>query len=135
MNYDFENSEIKKNFKNQSTIRVGGELRVTPAFSLRAGYIYQTSGVDANVYNGPTEVYLSGTTPAYTVDDKTQYVTLGAGYRYKAFYADLAYVNKQRTSTYHAFTGYNNGATFITAPTYDLKSTDNNIVITLGVKF
>lgn len=135
MNYDFENSEIKKNFKNQSTIRVGGELRVTPEFSLRAGYVYQTSGVDADVYNGNTEVYLSGTNPAYTVDDKTQYVTLGAGYRYKAFYADLAYVNKQRTSTYHAFTGYNNGNEFIHAPVYDLKSTDNNIVLTIGVKF
>ena len=135
MNYDFENNEIKSNFKPQSTIRVGGELRVTPEFSLRAGYVYQTSGVEKQVYEGTTEVYLSGTNPAFTVDDKTQYVTLGAGYRYKAFYADLAYVNKQRTSSYHAFTGYTDANNFIQAPRFDLKSTDNNIVVTLGVKF
>ncbi|MDE7154301.1 MAG: hypothetical protein K2O00_07670 [Muribaculaceae bacterium] len=135
MNYDFENNEIKKNFKAQNTIRVGAEYRVLPEFSLRAGYVYQTSGVDSQVYDGATEVYLSGTNPAYTVDDKTQYVTLGAGYRYKNFYADLAYINKQRTSSYHAFTGYNDGTHFVQAPKFDLKSTDNNIVITLGVRF
>lgn len=135
INYDFENNEIKENFKMQNTIRVGGEFRVIPEFSLRAGYVYQTSGVESDVYNGSTEVYLSGTNPAYTVDDKTQYVTLGAGYRYKSFYADLAYVNKQRNSSYHAFTGYYSGSSFIDAPRFDLKSTDNNIVITLGYKF
>lgn len=135
INYDLVNEDIKQDFKVQNTIRLGAEFRVTPEFSLRAGYVYQSSGVDAEVYDGQKEVYLSGTNPAYTVDNKTQYVTLGAGYRYKAFYADLAYVNKQRNSSYHAFTSYNDGNQFVQAPQFDLKSTDNNIVLTFGVKF
>lgn len=128
-NYDAENGDIKNYFQATNTIRVGGELRVTPNFSLRAGYSYSQSAVKSETENA--EIYTSGTNPAFTFDKDTQYVTLGLGYRYQAFYADAAYVFKQTKSDYHAFTDYAG----IRAPQYDFTNTNNNIVLSIGFKF
>ncbi len=130
-NYDLENGDIKNYFQAQNTIRVGGELRVTPQFSIRAGYAYSTTNVKSEAEDNRIEIYTSGTNPAYTFNKSTQYVTLGLGYRYQAFYVDAAYVYKNRKSTYHAFTDYAN----VRAPQFDFSDTNNNIVVSLGFKF
>lgn len=130
-NYGPENQDIKNYYQGSNTIRIGGEYRVTPSISLRAGYSYVTSNVKTAAENGSTEIYTSGTNPAYVLNKDTQYITLGAGYRYKAFYADAAYVYKNRKSTYHAFTDYEG----VKAPSFDLTDTNNNIVISVGLKF
>ena len=35
---------------------------------------------------------------------ETNYITCGFGYRYQRFYVDLAYVYKNMSSEYHAYT-------------------------------
>lgn len=132
------NNDIKSYYKAANIIRVGAEYRVTPQFSVRAGYAYESTPTGSEVKNDQLTVYTSnpydtGTTPSYTLDNATQYITCGIGYRYKNFYADAAYVHKSRKSEYHPYTGYNG----YTADPYtaEVKSNDSNIVLSLGFKF
>ena len=130
-NYGPENKDIKDYFQGSNTIRIGAEYRLTPSFSVRAGYSYVASSVKSQAENGSLEIYTSGTNPAYVFNKDTQYVTLGLGYRFKSFYADAAYVYKNRKSTYHAFTDYLG----VKAPSFDFNDINNNIVLSVGLKF
>lgn len=129
--YSLENQDIENIYKPQHTFRIGAEYRVTPEFSVRAGYNHQSSAVEKDLYNANIEVATSGTNPAYTLDNTTQYITLGLGYRYKAFYADLAYVHKDRESSYNTFTNYDGNQN----NAFKMNTKENNIVLSIGVKF
>ncbi len=132
------NGDIKNYYKAANIIRLGAEYRVTPNFSVRAGYAYESTPTGAEVRNDEMMVYTSspydtGTTPSYTLDNSTQYITCGLGYRYKNFYADAAYVHKSRTSEFHPYTG-SNGYT-ANPYTAEVKDNNNSIVLSLGFKF
>lgn len=129
-NYDLNNN-IKTYYKNANTVRVGLEYRVTPQFSLRAGYNHQFSNVKEEVANNQVEVLTSGTDPSYSLDRHTQYFTAGLGYKYKAWYIDAAYVYKDRESTYHAFTNWGDNQ----APQSIVTDHNSSIVISTGFKF
>lgn len=123
---------VKQYFKPSNILRVGGEFKVTPQFSLRAGYSYQTSPVTEEIAGDRIDVVTAGTTLSYTLDDKIQHITAGAGYRYKAFYLDFAYVHKKRSSDYHAFSSEE--ATPL-PPIAKVKDANNEVVFSLGFKF
>lgn len=133
---DFYNQDIKDYFKSSNTLRVGAEYRVTPQFSVRAGYSYTSTNVKSEVRNSDIEVFTSGTNLAYTLDNSTQYVTFGLGYRYKGFYVDAAYVLKHRSSEYHPFTSFKDyDGYWYDAPVAKVKDNNSNLVFTLGYKF
>lgn len=115
---------VRTTFKASNEIRIGGEFKVTPNFSVRAGYSYKTSPVEENLTQDPT----AGTSMSYTLDNKTQRYTAGAGYRYKAFYADLAYVRTNRQSDYYGFFNAE-------APSSTLKDANNEVAVSVGFKF
>ena len=115
---------VRTTFKASNEIRIGGEFKVTPSFSVRAGYSYKTSPVEENLAQDPT----AGTSMSYTLDNKTQRYTAGAGYRYKAFYADLAYVRTSRQSDYYGFFNAE-------APSSTLKDANNEVAVSVGFKF
>lgn len=123
-------SNIKSYYKAVDIFRIGAEYRVTSQLSVRAGYSYQTSPVNDKAYNGGEEIYTSSTTPSYTFDKSTQYITCGLGYRYNWFYADLAYVHKNKKGIYNAYSQYVNDA-----PSAQLTDKSNRIVVTMGVRF
>lgn len=125
------NDDIKNYFKAADIIRIGAEFRVTPRFSLRAGYNYSTSTAKSEVLDGDVEVYTAGMNPAYTLNRDAFAISFGLGYRYKAFYIDGAYIYRNKKSTYHAFTNYAD----VKAPTADLTETTNSIVVSAGFKF
>lgn len=127
--------DIKYYYKPTSTLRLGAEFRVTPQFSVRAGFANTWSAVESGVNEGDEYVYTSGTNPAYTFDTSTRYLTCGLGYRYKGFYADLAYVNKYRKSTYHPFSSFEDDLGWVYGPYADFNTSENNIVVSLGIKF
>lgn len=132
------NGDIKNYYKAANIIRLGAEYRVTPNLSVRAGYAYESTPTGAEVRNDEMMVYTSspydtGTTPSYTLDNSTQYITCGVGYRYKNFYADAAYVHKARTSEFHPYTG-SNGYT-ANPYTAEVKDNNNSIVLSVGFKF
>lgn len=131
------NGDIKDYYKAANIVRVGAEYRLSNHVSLRAGYAYESTPTGGDVKDNKLTVFTSGpsdtgTTPSYTLDNSTQYITCGIGYRYKSFYADAAYVNKSYKSDFHALTP--NQYTAV-QPATEIKSSSNNIVLTVGFKF
>lgn len=143
-------SDVKTYYKSTNILRLGAEYRVTPQFSVRAGYVYETSPVQTDVMRGyqmtsglpeATYMYTSGpddteTLPSFTLDKQTQYITCGLGYRYKNFYADAAYVHRHRSSKFGAFSNYNDiDGYFNEAPSAKVTDNDNSVVLTVGFRF
>ena len=126
------NNNIKDVFQGSNIVRVGVEYRVTPQFSLRAGYNAQTCNVKSAAVDGNVEVLTSGTDPSFSLDSKlTQYITFGAGYKYKGWYFDAAYVHKNRESVFRAYTNYDGNI----APKATVTDNINSFVLSVGYKF
>ena len=125
------NQDIKNYFQGAHTLRLGAEYRVTPRFSVRAGFNYRTSYVKNKAADGNIEIYTSGTDPSYTFDKTATHVSVGMGYKYKSWYIDAAYVYKNRQSTYHAFTDYDN----VRAPQSKLTDNNSSLILTTGIRF
>ncbi len=135
--YDYVNGDIKDYYKASNILRLGAEYRLTPNFSIRAGYAYESTPTGSDVKNNNMMVYTSnpydsGTTPSYTLDNNTQYITCGIGYRYKKFYADAAFVHRTRTSEFHPYTSNDYTQTPLSA---EVKDNFNNLVFSIGFKF
>lgn len=137
------NQDIKTYYKAANILRFGAEYRILPQLSIRAGYVHESTPTGTAISNNEVTVYTSnpddtGTNPAYTLDNSTQYITCGLGYRYKNFSIDAAYVYKHRTSEYHSFTPNDAFDTAgLTATPYQAKLTENynNIVLTATLRF
>lgn len=127
----YANEDIKNYYRGANIIRVGAEYRVTPSFSVRAGYNYQQSAVKEEAANGSMTIYTSGTNPSYTFNKDTQSISLGLGYRYKAWYIDATYQHVHRGATFHAYTNFDTAV----APTASVSNNFNNIIISTGLKF
>ena len=131
--YYATNSDIATYYKSSNTIRIGAEYRINSSFSVRAGYSNVSSPVKSEVKNDGVDIYTSGTLPNYRFDNSTNYITCGAGWRYKHFYADVAYVYKHMSSTFHAYTP--DVASSIPSPQSKLSLTNNQIVFSAGFRF
>ncbi|MCI6494631.1 MAG: hypothetical protein MR997_03830, partial [Bacteroidales bacterium] len=131
--YDDITKDTRSLLRNMSTVRLGAEYRIIPSFSLRAGYCYQSSPHSTTVKDHKTGLPYSGVESNYTLDDDTYYVTCGAGYRYKGFYIDAAYVYKHNKSEYFPFSpDVSNPASMVKS---DLTFKTSSIVLSMGVKF
>ena len=126
---------VKNYFKPSHIIRIGGEYRVNPNWSLRAGYSYKTTQVEKGVDNYDYNIATVGTNPAYQYDNTVQNITCGVGYRYKSFYADMAYVHKMRESVYNAFSPINDNYGYEPNVSADVTDHNNRISLTLGMRF
>lgn len=128
---EWTTQDVKDYLQGQHIIRVGAEYRVTPKWSLRAGYSYQTSSTKDVVKEDRIDVNVCGISTAYTYDLSTQYMTAGFGYHHKNVYFDMSYVHKYRKNNYHLFPG------IVDLPTvYDeVKDHNNRISATLGFRF
>lgn len=129
--YDDVSNDIHNYYKASNTIRVGAEYRITPQWSVRAGYSFKSSPVQSSAYDGGQYVFTSGTNPSYVFDNSIQYITCGLGWRYRGFYADAAYVHKHRESRWSAFTNFDG----IASPSATITNSDSHIVLTVGYKF
>ena len=72
---------VKQYFKPSHTVRVGAEYRLTPNWSLRAGYSLKSSQAKAEIEENRLGVVTVSTDPAYQYDKKEQYITCGVGYK------------------------------------------------------
>lgn len=131
------NDDIKTYYKAANILRVGAEYRVTDKFSVRAGFAYESTPTESSMRDGKEMVFTSnpddsGVTPSYSIDDSATYVTCGLGYHYKGFYADAAYVYKNRESSFHPYT-----PNMYTDTPFGSKinQTSSNIVLSIGYKF
>lgn len=128
------NQDVKNYYQSTNTLRLGAEFRVTPRFSVRAGYSYVSSPVQDKVKDGKEVVYTSGTLPNFRLDNSTNYITCGLGYKFQNFYVDAAYVYKHMSSTYHAYTG-DPRTPEIPSPSSKLTLDNSQIVLSCGFKF
>ena len=126
---------VENYFKPSHIIRIGGEYRVDPNWSLRAGYSYKTTQVEKGVDEYDYNICTAGTNPAYQYDNTVQNITCGVGYRYKTFYTDLAYVHKIRASVYNAFSPINDDIGYEPNVSADVTDHNNRISLTLGLRF
>lgn len=137
------NADVKQYFRSTNELRLGAELRVTPAFSIRAGYGYKSSAAKSEAYNNQEYIYTSGVSTMYTFAGDRHNVTFGLGYKFGRFSIDAAYIHSTQTSAWSAFSPFPrqegqsyalvNGAEH--GPSAQLKDTHNRFALTLGFRF
>lgn len=131
--YFYQNQDIKAYYKAVNKIRLGVEYRVIPALALRAGYSYVSSPVTVNLKNNTADIYFDGTRPQYDVQNATNYITCGLGYRIGSFYIDAAYVYKHQTAQYHPYAPSNDAE--MPSPEATLSLNNHQVVLSAGFKF
>lgn len=128
------NPIIKDDFKTASTLRVGAEVRFTPQFSGRVGYVWMQSPLNKNFKRNMFEVETVGSIPHYILEGDTNYFTYGLGYRFtKNFYSDIAFVmSTQKADLYYfpKMTEMN-----VIPDKSELKTNTFQGLLTLGYKF
>ncbi len=128
---DDTNAEIKSYYKGGDIFRAGVEFRVTPKFSVRAGYNIQSSHIREAATQSGANIVTAGVDPSYNLGKSTENISFGLGYRYKAWYIDLAYQWKHSEDTFHAFTDFDGQS----APTATFKDNIHSFVISTGFRF
>lgn len=130
---DYANSKIKEIYRDTHTLRLGAEYRVIPSFSIRAGYSYTTSPVTTEAMDGRVEIPGTGVMTNYSLDNTTNHITCGVGYKHKGFYVDFAYVYKHMTSEYYPFSP--DIFDLSTAVKSKISYNNSYMALTLGYKF
>ena len=87
--YDFadQNQDINEIFKAVTNFRVGGEYRLTDAFSLRAGYELYPSAFNTSAFGKDQ----------FNAKEDYQVCSVGFGYSTGSFFVDIAYRNSGYT--------------------------------------
>jgi hypothetical protein len=120
------------------TLRIGGELKVTPRFALRGGWSKTKSAV-TNDLRGATvggEGLVAGTIPHFTIDEGMTAVTLGGGYRITpSLYGDVAWVLSTYREYAYAFPVLEIYADAPFNPPALLKTQRLQVALTFGYKF
>ena len=133
------NDFIKEDYTYSHTLKMGTEVKPTPRFALRAGYMMQTSPMSDALVHNDVEVLPAGTIPHFTVTSKpTHYYTAGLGYRFTPnFYMDLALIYRTNTASAYAFsnTYSNRSSVDIYTEPAKLKNKSTRLALTLGYKF
>ena len=138
--YKFDNDLIKEDFKVSQTLKVGAELKITPQFTIRGGYVWQPSPMKDHLHNG-AEVYTAGTIPHYTVSNCTRYYTAGLGFRFTPnYYMDFAFVHRVLNEKLYPFSNMNwsdpqNHIEPVHSESADVSLKTIRFALTLGYKF
>lgn len=131
------NGDIKDCYQSSNIIRLGAEYRLSPNWSVRAGYAFESTPTKTEVLDGNQQVFVynpyeSGTIPSYTLDRSTNYISCGLGYRSHGFYIDAAYVHRAQKTEYLPYTPNRYTETPENA---QISLNSNNLVFTIGYKF
>lgn len=133
--YTEDNARIPSTLNNVHTIKIGGEYKVTDNFSLRAGFANSSSATKAD--GGKIMVINTARTDTeYFLQNGTNYLTAGFGYREAGWFIDCAYVHKNMDLTFMPYNSNLYGTNYAPAATPATVTTKtNNILVTLGFKF
>lgn len=109
---DYESSSnkyITEQMQGVHNVRVGAEFRATPAFSIRAGYAYESSPMRKEYFNGTAiPQVVDGTLTQYQIPGDAHNISCGLGYRFNNFSVDVAYVHRMQDYSIYPFTTNNN---------------------------
>ena len=125
------NADVKQYCKGADIIRVGAEFRVTPQFSIRAGYNYTSSWIKKDARDNYDQIVTAGTDPSYSFTKDMSNISFGIGYKFNNFYVDGTYVHDMRTSDLAAYTSFDGNE----SPRWQVKDNNNSVVVTLGYRF
>lgn len=101
------NQLTKDNMRGQHTLKIGFEVKPTDRWAFRMGYNFISSPYknaahyDQASYDSYALDFTTGT--QYMNLKSTNILTVGLGYKYKAFYADLAYKYRYQKGDFYAF--------------------------------
>lgn len=128
----WETGEADLCMKGVHTLRLGAEFKPISSFSLRAGYNYSSAAYkDDAVKALPSNSINTDTDFANSQAMNT--FTLGIGYRFSSFYADLAYKYDTYKSNFYPF--YNDIDGLVTPPATKVTNTRSKVMLTLGMRF
>src|SRR5690606_11314992 len=105
-----DNQRISNLYKSVVNAKLGGEGRLNENLYLRAGYSYLAN-------------------PEEEIGGATNVVSGGLGYRVGNFYVDATYQNVSRKQTIYPY------ELATQSPAADLKWTNDNVYLTLGLRF
>ena len=108
-NYTETNKNVKNYYKSASNLKIGGEFRIHPQLSLRAGYA---------LYESPFANNLN--------DASKEYLTLGLGLKVKQYFFDLAHISSLSKEDLYIYDG---------ASTASIESKNNQLLLSAGFKF
>lgn len=113
--YDYydENQQISAVYRPVSNIRVGGELRLLSHLALRGGYGFYASPYDDDLNDG-----------------KRQIIAAGIGYRSNSFFIDFGYNHIRSAEDYYLY-----ASETTQAPPADIETSQNNYILTIGMKY
>ncbi len=145
------NKLTKRTLQGQHTVRLGAEVKPTDNWAFRVGYNYISSIYKKNAFlDSCIDSYAMDymTSTSYMNLGATNLMTLGVGYKYKFFYADLTYKIRNQSGDFYAFDdSFMNDGDFVAnnpalqelsnyrlTPT-NVDLTRHEICMTLGFKF
>jgi hypothetical protein len=140
-------SDIKRYYQGSHTLRLGAEYRITPSWSVRAGYSFQSAPSKLEARDGVDYVYTTGTQSMYEFRNNRNYLTCGVGYRSGGFYIDAAFVHSTQKSSWSAFSPFPATSTYGSLYDYSIPAgapetpratvtdTHNRLVLSMGFKF
>ncbi len=128
-NFGDINMAMKDVLNNVHVLKAGAELKVSPSFSLRAGYAMMTPAVNTGYNDGKLLVRNAVNTNTEYFDQKynTTYMTFGLGYRQASWFIDLAYALRNQKEDFYP---YQDKA----LPPAVIEYKTNNIALTLGLR-
>ena len=126
-----ENQGMSQMLSDVSTIKIGGEYKLTNNFAIRAGYAYSSNATDPNAAKLVRYNTISSNTE-YFKNNNTNYFSAGFGYREANWFIDCAYMNKILDESFYP---YNSNKLPMAVNSAKVISTTNNIVVSLGLKF
>ena len=101
------NALTKDVMKGQHTLKLGMEVKPVDAVAIRVGYNFVSSRYKKNPYFDQYSLDSYAMNYQTSTDFMTlgaaNIVTFGVGYKYKKFYADLAYKFRAQSAKFHAF--------------------------------
>ncbi|MDP4277805.1 MAG: hypothetical protein Q8914_09260 [Bacteroidota bacterium] len=130
--YDDTNTDISNHMRLTTNIRLGGEYRLTENVSLRAGTAWYQSAYKENSTKNNTTIYTAGTTPYYSFDTGTRYLSAGIGYRTGSFFLDAAVLQQSIGENFFDFLDLST----ISSDKYaSLTSNRLNAIVSMGFRF
>ncbi len=101
------NQLTRDNMRGTHTLRTGFEINATKNLAFRLGYNLSTSAYKKNIsfdqYNLNSYAMDYSTSTSFMRLGNTNILTLGAGYRTRSFYIDLAYKIRHQKADFYAF--------------------------------
>jgi hypothetical protein len=129
--FSYENEGMKKILNDGRTIKLGAEYKLTENIALRAGFANTNSTTKSDA-----EKSMSITTKRvdteYFLQNSTNYLTAGLGYREAGWFIDFAYMNRVVDETFYP---YKSSVLTYKANPASVITTNNNVVVTLGFRF